>query len=79
VGTRGTDLEKLLMQNPHLLRWVNECLACHHKGRKPETPLPDVDNSVFIPAKFRRLADELVLDEDGLCQQCRQANLLKNF
>jgi hypothetical protein len=50
----------------------------HHKGYKPEMPEPEFDNSVFIPAKFRRLVDELALDEDGLCQQCRQAKLLKN-
>jgi len=40
-------------------------------------PKPDVDNSVFIPAKLRRLVDELALDEDGLCQQCREAKRLK--
>jgi hypothetical protein len=78
VGLPGTDIEQFLMKYPYLLRWVNECLACHHKGYKPEMPEPEFDNSVFIPAKFRRLVDELALDEDGLCQQCRQAKLLKN-
>jgi hypothetical protein len=78
MGKRGTDLEQFLMQYPHLLRWVNECLACHHKGHKPEMPEPDVDIALYIPAKLRRLADELVLDEDGLCQQCRQAKLSKS-
>jgi hypothetical protein len=65
------------MQYPHLLRWVNECLACHHKGYKPEMPEPEFDNSVFVPSQLRRLADELVLDEEGLCQQCRQAKMSK--
>jgi hypothetical protein len=77
MGNRGTNLEKFLMQYPYLLRWVNECLSCHHKGYKPEMPVPEVDNDVFIPAKLRRLTDELVLDEDGLCEQCRQAKLLR--
>jgi hypothetical protein len=75
LGKRGTDLEKFLMLYPYLARWVNECLACHHKGYKPEMPAPEFDNSVVIPSKLRRLADELVLDEDGLCQQCRRAKM----
>jgi hypothetical protein len=78
MGNRGTDIEEFLMKYPHMLRWVNECLSCHHKGYKPEMPEPEVDISVFIPAKLRRLLDELALDENGLCEQCRQAKLLKN-
>ena len=78
MGNGGTDLEKFLMQYPYLLRWVNECLACHHKGYKPEMPTPEFGNSVVIVAKVRRLTDELVLDENGLCEQCRQAQLVKN-
>jgi len=77
MGNRGTDIEEFLMKYPYLLRRVNECLSCHHKGYKPEMPEPEFDNSVFIPAKLRRLVDELALDEDGLCQQCRQAKRLK--
>jgi len=77
MGKRGTDLEKFLMQYPYLLRWVNECLACHHKGYKPEMPEPEFDNSVFMPSQLRRLTDELVLDENGLCQQCRRAKMSK--
>jgi hypothetical protein len=78
MGNRGTDIEEFLMQYPYLLRWVNECLSCHHKGYKPEMPEPEFDNSAFILAKFRRLVDELAVDENGLCQQCRQAKLFKN-
>jgi hypothetical protein len=78
MGNRGTDLEDFLMRYPYLLRWVNECLSCHHKGYKPEMPEPGFDNSVVITAKLRRLADELALDEDRLCEQCRQAKRLTN-
>ena len=78
MGNRGTDLEKFLMQYPYLLRWVNECLSCHHKGYKPEMPVPEFDNDVVIAAKLRRLTNELVLDENGLCEQCRQAKMLKD-
>jgi len=78
MGKRGTDIEEFLMKYPYMLRWVCECLSCHHKGYKPEMPEPEVDISVFIPAKLRRLVDELDLVENGLCQQCRQAKLPNN-
>jgi hypothetical protein len=65
MGKHETDLEKFLMQYPYLLRWVNECLSCHHKGYKPEMPAPEFDNSAVITAKLRRLVDELVLDDNA--------------
>lgn len=65
--------EEFLMRYRYLNRWVNECVSCHRKGYKPETPLPERDNSVVILAVFRRLFDELVLDGRGLCEQCVQA------
>ena len=79
MGNRGTDLEEFLMRYPYLLRWVNECLCCHHKGYKPEMPEPEFDNWAVITARLRRLVDELALDEDGLCQQCRQAKLQRHL
>ena len=78
MGIRGKDVEEFLMQYPYLLRWVNECLSCHHKGYKPEMPAPKFDNSVVIDAQLRRLLNELVLDDDGLCPQCRQARQLED-
>ena len=78
MGNRGTDIEDFLMKYPYILRWVNECLSCYRKGYKPEMPEPDSDISAFIPARLRRLVDESALDKDGLCEQCRQAKLLKN-
>jgi hypothetical protein len=78
MGIRGKDLEEFLMQYPYLLRWVNECLCCHRKGYKPEMLAPDYDNSTVIAATFRRLAGEMSLDADGLCQQCRQLRRQSN-
>jgi hypothetical protein len=78
MGNRGTELEKFLMQYPYLLRWVHEWLSCHHKGYKPEMLAPEFDNSTVIAANLRRLAKELGLAEDGLCQLCRQALLLND-
>lgn len=66
--------EEFLMQHRYLHRWVNECASCHRKGYKPETPLPEFDNSVVTLAVFRRLFDQLVLDARGLCEQCAQAS-----
>jgi hypothetical protein len=51
MGKRGTDIEEFLMNYSYRLRWVNECLCCHHKGCKPEMPEPEVDISAFTPAK----------------------------
>lgn len=78
MGTHEKDLEAFLMQYRYLLRWVNECPSCHHKGYKPETPKPEHDNSAVVLAVFRRLLKELVLDEDGLCPQCVRARQLKD-
>jgi hypothetical protein len=77
MGNRATDLEEFLMLYPHLARWVNECLCCHHKGYKPEMPKPRFTSSVVLTVKLRRLAGELALDEDSLCQQCRQTKFLE--
>jgi hypothetical protein len=77
MGKRGTGLEQFLMKYSHLFRWVNECLSCHHKGCKPEMPEPKFTSTVVLTVKLRHLAKELALDEDGLCQQCREASLLK--
>ncbi len=73
MGNRGKGLEGFLMTYPHLNRWVNECLSCHHKGYKPEMPEPEFDNWAVLRARLRRLLDEMEVDQDGLCKQCRQA------
>ncbi len=50
MGKRGTDLEQFLMQYPYLLRWVNECLSCHHK----DTNLKCQNLTLIIPYSFLR-------------------------
>ena len=76
MGNREKNLEKLLGQYPYLVQWVNECMGCHRKGCKPEMAKPEFDNWAVTAARLRRLAGELSLDDDGLCQQCREARLL---
>jgi hypothetical protein len=76
MGNREKDLEEFLMRYPYLVRWINECLCCHRKGYKPEMLKPEFDNSAVIVANFLRLAGELIVGDDGLCQQCREAKVL---
>jgi hypothetical protein len=65
------DPEKLLKQYSYLREWVNECAVCHHKGYRPDLPYPERSARYSTHARLRRLFDELVLDEDGVCEQCR--------
>ena len=64
------DPEKFLKRYGYLREWVNECAVCHHKGYRPDTPDPGLGVRVSTYARLRRLFDELVLDENGVCQQC---------
>ena len=57
-----------LREYPHLLKWINQCVACQHRGYKPEMP-----SEIFpgVAARnLRKYFDELVLNEKGLCAQC---------
>lgn len=64
------DPEKFLKQYTYLLKWVSECVVCHHKGYRPDTPYPERTFRWSTHAQLRRLMDELVLDEHGMCEQC---------
>jgi hypothetical protein len=72
-GNLETDAEKYLRPDSYLRQWVNECVVCHYKGYKPVMPEPTFDSTMLTAAKLRRLFDELELDENGLCEQCREA------
>ena len=63
--------EKFFEQYPSMRRWVNECVTCHRKGYRPETPLPEEETMYPTPWHLRRYFDELDLDESGVCEQCR--------
>ena len=70
----GAEVEEFLMKYPHLARWVNECISCHHRGYKPEMPEPEFESSAYLPSKLRRLMNEMTLDQDGVCQRCRETS-----
>jgi hypothetical protein len=64
------DLEKFLEQAPWMHKWVHECASCHHRGYKPDLQESEFDNSTVTVTTLRRLVDEMVLDESGVCAQC---------
>ena len=73
MSNQGTDLEKFLEQAPWMRKWVLECASCRHRGYRPDLPESEFDNSTVTATKLRRLVGELVLDETGVCEQCRRA------
>ena len=54
------DGEKWLQSFPRNWKWINECVACHVKGYKPDMP----------PHHVRGYFKPLSVDELGLCEQC---------
>ena len=75
MSNQETDAEKYLRMYPYLREWVNECVCCHYKGYKPEMPIPPFTSTASTLVKLRRLFQELPLDENGFCEQCRAAML----
>ena len=64
------DGESYLEMYPKLRKWINQCIACHAKGYKPELP---EDIYPGVAAKnLRRYFKELSLSESGLCSNCDQ-------
>jgi len=72
VSNQGTNLEEFLDNNPWMRKWVHECVSCHVRGHKPELRVSQYDHTAVTITKLRRLVDEMVLDEAGVCEQCRQ-------
>jgi hypothetical protein len=38
VKRSDTEGESYLTKYPHLLKWMNQCVACQRRGYKPEMP-----------------------------------------
>ena len=73
MSNQGRDLEKFLEQAPWMRKWVLECASCRHRGYRRDLPESEFDNSTVTTTKLRRLVGEMVLDETGVCEQCRHA------
>ena len=68
---KSREAGEFFERNPKMRRWLNECLSCHRKGYKPETP--EATNRNLDLYKFRRSFGMLEVDEQGVCEQCREA------
>jgi hypothetical protein len=67
----GNDPEQFIKENTYLQKYVVECAVCHHKGYRPDTPDPVESGPIY--RYLRRLFEELALDENGVCGQCKAA------
>ena len=68
-----SEADLYLQEYPRLLKWINQCVACQHKGYKPE--LPEELPPGFAAQNLRKYFDELQLNENGLCPQCAGTSL----
>ncbi len=63
-----------LAMYPKLQKWLQQCRFCQSEGYKPE--MPDlIGVSPFAPANIRSMFPPLALDEEGICDQCRAAQI----
>ena len=67
--------EKYLKKFPRFGKWIRECCYCHRKGYDPDMPeqISKIEGSLgsyFI----RKYFDPIVLDENGLCEQCSKCS-----
>lgn len=78
MSNQERNFDRFLQQAPWMRKWVVECASCGHRGYRPDLPQSEFDNSTVTTAKLRRLADEMALDENGVCEQCRRAGQKTN-
>ncbi len=62
-----------LTMYPKLRRWMNQCVACQRQGYKPE--MPDDIYPGVAARNLRRFFEPLELDDNGFCEQCREAEV----
>ena len=66
------DGKRYLSKYPHLLKWINQCVACQRRGYRPELP-PEIFPGIAA-RNLRKYFDELPVNEKGLCLQCAHAD-----
>ena len=69
--------EKYLKMYPELDRWMNRCIACQRIGYKPEMPKQISRPGSAAARNIRKYFSPLEIDGDGLCEQCRDAQILE--
>jgi hypothetical protein len=61
-----------LAKLPKLQRWIHRCIACGKYGHKPDMP-KQIGRGVFAHVNIEKRFPLLILEKDGLCEQCRHA------
>lgn len=64
------DINQYLKMYPELLKWINECPACHIKGYKPDMPLHIGEEWSIAGYNFRKYFKPLEVDNFGFCIIC---------
>ena len=57
------------LRDPRCRKWIQQCSACQQYGRKPETP------ETVPKFRFEEMFPIMDLDNEGLCQACRDATI----
>lgn len=66
MRTETRTLEWFLA-DPHCRKWIVQCCACGHYGRKPETP------GTVPKIRFEEMFPVMQLDDLQVCEVCRAA------
>ena len=66
------DIQWFLRVNPHLRKWINECVVCQRHGYKPE--MPEQLEHEFLRCDLPRWFPMMELDVSGRCEQCAAAS-----
>lgn len=64
------EIELYLKSYPEALKWINECLACHHRGYKPNMPKRIGGKDSVLADNLRRYFSPMEVDEMGFCVVC---------
>lgn len=67
--------EEYLQMYPSLRKWINECVACHSKGFKPDLPDDIYPHPSVASYNLKKFYKPLIINENGLCEIC--SKLLK--
>ena len=69
--------DKLLRDNPKLLKLINVCSFCNNKGYKPGI-LETANGQYGIKGMVKNQFEELALNSNGVCKKCESLLVKKN-
>jgi len=66
------DGEELLKYYPKYNKWINECIVCHKKGYRLDTPdFISIYDTIFTRS-IKKAFKPLTLNENGVCEHCEK-------